>query len=185
MNDALGASPIIFLTLQEAQELCGVSVKTLRRRIADGRLRTEPRQHGEPYLVTVDALVEAGLTVQEKLDKAVQEPVDIVQGEVVQDLRDQLARAQGSLEAVQATVATLTAERDAEREERDRLRSLLDVESGRRLQLEANYQAALDKLALSSGQSKVIEARTVDTVQGKKGLGVWSRMTRRGRQNGD
>lgn len=140
------------LTLSQAAELTGVSITTLRRRIDDDTLRPEPRQSSRhPYLVTIEALTEAGLSVQPALTGQPalnSQPVASGYSDARAEL---LAERVGALEIELREVrarADLASELVGEvRAQREMIELLTD-----RLAIQANSQVA------SQPESEVIEA---------------------------
>lgn len=128
------------LTLNQASQATGVSIVTLRRRIAEGVLVPEPRKSEKaPIRLTIKALTAAGLVVQD-------EPAT-TQGAVIDQLKTRAETAEKALAVAEVTIASLEGEIRGRREVEEMLAGQI------RAALEQASKASLEQSRLVIDQS--------------------------------
>lgn len=143
----------VTLTLKEAAERVGVSEVTLRRLVKSGKVKAEPRSDTrQPYKVTTQALVEAGLVMSEVTTQATSQP------ETQLAFPDELARLKADLEAAKI-------DRDALRAERESLIERASRAEGALAESRQAFQAALSSLepAIKALTERLEKAEQVTT----------------------
>ena len=129
----------VTLSLTQAAELAGVSVSTLRRLIAQGKLETEPRATTRsPIEVSNQALLKAGLQLRPRLDLSPK--AEAVESELRAEIErlkarelellERASRAEGEAAALGALVPSLEQALKAVNTQLDTQRPVLEYSPG-------------------------------------------------------